>query len=129
MRELLVFIPAAVTAGVWEELFYRGFLMWFLEPASGAASAAVISSLIFGAGRAYQGVDSVFMTRLVGAFIAISNTATGSPWRLMIIQAAVDDFAGALAFRVYSAGRRSRDERTTWRHLQMPPLQQQAFSS
>ena len=108
--ELLVFIPVAVTAGVWEELFYRGFLMWFFEPIGGVVGAALISSLVFGAGHAYQGLQGVVRTTLVGFFFAVAYAATGSLWWLMILHAAVDVFAGVLAFRVYAAVGRSKEK-------------------
>ena len=105
LSELAVFIPVAVTAGIWEELFYRGFLMWFFAPIGGPVGAALISSLIFGAGHAYQGAGGVLRTTLVGLAFAAFYWATGSLWWLMIIHAAVDIFAGVLAYRIYSAER------------------------
>lgn len=104
-REFLVFIPVSVTAGVWEEVFYRGFLMWFFAPLAGVVGSIVISSVIFGAGHAYQGWKGVVRTAFAGAFFATGYALTGSLWWLMILHAAVDVFAGVLAWRVYSMHR------------------------
>lgn len=109
-REFAAFVPVAITAGVWEELFYRGFLMWFFAPIGGAAGAAVISSVVFGLGHAYQGVAGVLRTTAVGLAFAAFYWATGSLWWLMALHAAIDVFAGLLAFRVYSADRNSNGD-------------------
>lgn len=106
--EFAAFTPVAITAGVWEELFYRGFLMWFFAPIGGIAGAAVISSAIFGLGHAYQGLAGVLRTTLAGLVFAAFYWATGSLWWLMILHAAVDVFAGLLAFRVYAASRKRK---------------------
>lgn len=102
LGELAAFLPVAVTAGVWEELFYRGFLMWFLAPATGVVGAIVASSLIFGAGHAYQGWRGVYRTTLVGCFFGGGYALTGSLWWLMAIHATADVFSGVLAYRVYA---------------------------
>ena len=104
-KELLAFIPVSITAGVWEELFYRGFLMWFFAPLAGVVGSIVITSIIFGIGHAYQGWKGVVRTTLAGAFFATGYALTGSLWWLMILHAAIDVFAGILAWRVYSIHR------------------------
>jgi membrane protease YdiL (CAAX protease family) len=105
LKELFVFIPVSITAGVWEELFYRGFLMWFFTPVAGVPGAIAITAVIFGAGHAYQGWKGVARTTAVGALFAAGYVATGSLWWLMILHAAIDIFAGILAWRVYSMHR------------------------
>jgi membrane protease YdiL (CAAX protease family) len=107
--ELSVFLAVAVTAGVWEELFYRGFLMWFFEPLAGVWGGVVVTALIFGAGHAYQGLKGVARTCLVGLFFGAGYALTESLWWLMILHAAVDIFAGVLALRVYSMSRVNRN--------------------
>lgn len=106
-RELLAFIPVSITAGVWEELFYRGFLMWFFAPLAGVAGSIAITSVIFGVGHAYQGWKGVVRTTIAGALFAAGYALTASLWWLMIIHAAIDVFAGVLAWRVYSMHRDS----------------------
>jgi membrane protease YdiL (CAAX protease family) len=105
LGEFAVFAPVAVTAGVWEEIFYRGFLIWFFAPIGGVAGAIVISALIFGAGHAYQGLPGVARTTFVGLIFGAGFALTGSLWWLIILHAAIDLFAGFVALRVYSAHR------------------------
>ena len=103
--ELAVFTPVAVTAGVWEELFYRGFLMWFFAPVTGVAGAVAATAVLFGVGHLYQGWKGVLRTTAVGLLFGAGYALTGSLWWLMLLHAAVDIFAGFLAFRVYSIHR------------------------
>ena len=58
-RELGWFRAVAVNAGITEELIFRGFLLWYLEPYVGPAWAAVLAVVIFTLGPAYQGVANV----------------------------------------------------------------------
>lgn len=98
--ELAVFILVALSAGVWEELLYRGFLIWFLAPLTGVAGAMVLSSLIFGLGHIYQGLRGVLLTSAVGLLFATAFVFTGSLWWLMGAHALIDIYGGSVAFRV-----------------------------
>ena len=99
-NELLLFVLVAITAGVWEELLYRGFFIWFLVPVTGVIGAVAISSLIFGIGHIYQGRYGVVNTGLVGLAFAILYLLSQSLWWLMAAHAVVDIYGGALAYRV-----------------------------
>ena len=57
-RELQTFCALSITAGVCEELLYRGFLIVFLSSAFGVLPAVALSSLVFGIAHAYQGVPA-----------------------------------------------------------------------
>lgn len=104
-EELLVFILVAITAGVWEELLYRGFFIWFLIPLTGAIGAAVISSAIFGIGHLYQGRQGVVYTAIVGLVFAMLYLLTKSLWWLMAAHAIVDIYGGTLVYRIMAMRR------------------------
>jgi len=53
------FVGLSVTAGICEELLYRGFLVWLLQYWIGLGWAAAVSVILFGAAHAYQGKDVV----------------------------------------------------------------------
>lgn len=103
--ELLLFVVMALTAGVWEELAYRGFLMWFLAPLSGLTGAIIISSLIFGLGHLYQGWKGVLRTAVVGLVFAIGFAVSHSLWWLMVVHALLDIFGGLLGWRIFNMQR------------------------
>ena len=98
--ELAVFILVALSAGVWEELLYRGFLIWFLTPLTGVIGAIVLSSFVFGLGHIYQGARRALVTALIGALFAAAFVFTRSLWWLMAAHALLDIYGGSVAFRV-----------------------------
>lgn len=99
-NEMVVFLGVAMTAGVWEELVYRGFLIWFITPYTGVVAAVILSSLVFGLGHAYQGRKGVLRTFALGAVFAITYVATHSLWWIMAAHALVDLWGGTLGWRV-----------------------------
>ncbi len=101
-RELAVFMAVAVTAGVWEELVYRGFLIWFLAPVVGIAGALILSSFVFGMGHAYQGAPGVAVTAFIGLVLAVLYVVSGSLWWLMAVHALVNVYGGVVAWRLQS---------------------------
>lgn len=61
------FAAVSVTAGICEELVYRGFLIWALQPWAGAWGAAAVSLAGFTFAHAYQGKGFVVRTGGAGA--------------------------------------------------------------
>jgi membrane protease YdiL (CAAX protease family) len=106
--ELAVFILVALTAGVWEELLYRGFLIWFLAPLTGSIGAVVLSSLVFGLGHIYQGTKGVLFTSAIGLLFAAAFVLTHSLWWLMAAHALIDIYGGSVVFRVKGMMARER---------------------
>jgi len=98
--ELAVFILVAITAGIWEELLYRGFLIWFFVPLAGVAGAVLLSSFVFGIGHIYQGPAGVVRTGLIGLGLAILYVVSGTLWWLMAAHAMIDIYGGFAAYRV-----------------------------
>lgn len=98
--ELAVFMLVAITAGVWEELLYRGFLIWFLVPLAGVGGAIVLSALVFGLGHAYQGAAGILSTTLIGLAFAALYVLSGTLWWLMAAHALIDIYGGLTAWRV-----------------------------
>jgi membrane protease YdiL (CAAX protease family) len=89
-----------VTAGLCEELLYRGFLMAYIGALWGFWPAVILSSLVFGLGHAYQGTSGIATTGTIGLILAGLFVLTGSLWVPMLLHAATDLFAGSLGRRV-----------------------------
>lgn len=102
--ERKLFSVLAITAGICEELLFRGFMIWYLQHWMGLIQAALLSSLLFGIGHAYQGLRGILTTGLVGAFMAAVYLFSGSIYLCMLIHALMDLYAG---FVGYAAMRRS----------------------
>ncbi len=77
------FAIAAVTAGICEELLYRGFLMSYLPSnfsmlAGQLILISIISGIIYGLSRAYLGMRGIATTALTGFSFAIVYALSGS---------------------------------------------------
>ena len=98
-RESQLFAALSVTAGICEELLYRGFLLAYFESLLGIWLAMVLSSVAFGLGHAYQGVRGIFKTAGIGLAMAILFVLTGGLWAPMLVHAFVDLNSGYLGRR------------------------------
>jgi hypothetical protein len=91
--ERRMFALLALTAGVCEEVLYRGFglaaLRW-AAPGLGHPALIAITAAAFGLAHLYQGPPGVVMTGLVGAYLARIAIATGSLVPVMVLHALLD---------------------------------------
>ncbi len=94
------FLALSVTAGVCEELLYRGFLTWVLGAYIGVPLALVLVAVGFGLAHAYQGKRGMLKTATVGLVLGGIVLATGWLGPAMICHALVDLGAGVLGFKV-----------------------------
>jgi len=95
------FVPLAITAGLCEEVLFRGFVLWALAHVLPVWwMAALAQALLFGLAHAYQGPRGVFATFVVGAFLTGIVWISGSLWPAMLAHALLDLNAGDLAIRV-----------------------------
>ena len=102
--ELRWFTALSVTAGVCEELLYRGFLFWVLKAYVGTALAALIGVILFGALHLYQGRRGAFKAGMAGLVMMIIVLLTGWLFPAMVVHALVDLGAGILGFAVLGTG-------------------------
>ncbi len=99
--ELRLFRFVAVTAGICEELLFRGFLIWYLAQYTGILQAALLSSVAFGIGHLYQGLRYVALTAMVGLFFAAVYLFAGFLLLPMLIHALMDLYSGWMGYRVF----------------------------
>ena len=100
--ELARFRVIAITAGICEELLFRGFLIWYFMHFVGLIPAAGLASVSFGIGHAYQGPRYVVVTGLLGAFLGAVYLITGSLFLPMLIHALMDLYSGWVAYRLFA---------------------------
>ena len=85
------FVPVAVTAGVCEEILYRGWVPWAIAGWTGSAPVGiVVAALVFGAGHAYQGRNGMLLTGALGLFLGAVVAWTGSLLPGQFLHVAVD---------------------------------------
>ena len=108
--ERYLFWFVAITAGICEEILYRGFLFSFLRAQfsllgvwTGIIAAIAISSIAFGWAHIYQGYRHAPRTALVGLFLAVVVVLTKSLWPAILIHAAIDFSSGELGFAIHRA--------------------------
>lgn len=99
-RELAQFNILSLTAGIVEEILWRGYLFWYLSQVMPIWVAAIISTVGFGLAHAYQGLSNVPRVMLVGAVLSGLYLLSGSLWLPMILHASVDLLQGRLAYDV-----------------------------
>lgn len=98
-REARLFAALSITAGVCEEVAYRGFLLAYATSFVGLWPAVGLSSLVFGIGHAYQGPRGILKTGGVGLVMALLFVLTGGLWAPMLVHAAIDVSSGHMARR------------------------------
>ncbi len=86
----------SITAGVCEEILYRGLLLATLVSLVGTWPAVAISSLIFGLGHAYQGIAGIAKTGFVGLVLALLTVFSGSLFIAIMLHAVIDLASGRI---------------------------------
>lgn len=98
--ELARYYGLSVTAGIVEEILWRGFLTWYLAQYLPLWAAASIGALGFGLAHAYQGWGQVPMITLVGAAFTGLYLLTGSVWLPIVLHIAIDVLQGRTGYEV-----------------------------
>lgn len=101
--ERRLFRIVAVTAGVCEELAYRGFVPWLVAAFAPPWAAVTITTVVFGLAHAYQGPMGIVKTGVVGAVMAGIVWWSGTLWPAMLLHAIIDVHGGIVGGRVASA--------------------------
>jgi CAAX protease family protein len=93
----------SITAGICEEILFRGFLMWLIAQWTGLITAVILSSVPFGCMHIYLGAAYVPKVTVVGLMFALIVVASGSLWPAIVIHTAMDLSSGEISFRVAQA--------------------------
>ena len=86
-------IAVALSAGVWEELVYRGFLAEVVRtarPSWGWLPVALVTGTVFGLAHLYQGKRGVVLTGLLGVALSSIVASTHSLYPAMLVHALID---------------------------------------
>ncbi len=98
-REARVFHGVAVTAGICEEVLYRGYLLWYFQSLMPVGVAIAAAILVFGLAHAYQGMRGIFSTGVAGAFAMAVSLLTGSLLAPILLHATLDLVNGFTIYR------------------------------
>lgn len=105
--ELNNFYAVSLTAGIVEEIVYRGFVIWYLSQYMPVWGAVLVSSLAFGLGHSYQGVSGALRVSLVGLAFGALYVVTGSIWLPIIAHILLDVLQGGAIHEIL---RKDRDD-------------------
>jgi uncharacterized protein len=95
--EITLWLMLSVTAGICEEMIFRGYLQrQFIALTKNAAAGILLSGAVFGAAHAYQGFRMVILIALYGAMFGILAHWRGSVRPGMIAHAWQDSLSGVL---------------------------------
>jgi membrane protease YdiL (CAAX protease family) len=99
VREARVFTGVAITAGICEEVLYRGYLLWYLQSLGLGRGAVVVAIVAFGLAHAYQGIRGIGGTGVTGAVAMGLYLLTGSLVAPIVLHATVDLANGLMMYR------------------------------
>ena len=92
-RERWLFAGVAVTAGICEEVIFRGFGLAYVRwlwPSAPQWALVVTVGAGFGLAHLYQGPRGVVLTGIIGGYLTWTVFASGSLWPAMLIHALID---------------------------------------
>ncbi len=95
-QEMRVFTVLALTAGICEEIIYRGVLMAVAISVIGPWPAVAATSVIFGLGHCYQGTGGILKTTVVGLVLAFLTLMSGSLLPAILLHAVIDLTSGRM---------------------------------
>ena len=108
-RDLASFYRVSVTAGIVEEIVFRGFVLWYLSFFMALWPAVLVSSVAFGLAHSYQGFSGIMRTGLVGLAFGVLFVVSGSIWLPIVGHVLVDVLQGRQLREIY----RDVDEATS----------------
>lgn len=91
----------SLSAGVAEEIAYRGFVMWMLAFFMPVYAVIAVQAVVFGLAHAYQGWGGAVGTAILGAVIGLVYWATGSLFLPILLHVLVDAMSLSLAYFTY----------------------------
>jgi membrane protease YdiL (CAAX protease family) len=94
------FAGLSITAGVVEEILYRGFSIWYLAQFMPTWAAIIATAVFFGLGHSYQGKTGMLQTGLVGLAFGVFYVLTGSIWLPIIAHALLDILQGRMIVEI-----------------------------
>lgn len=104
-EELYWFLGVSVTAGICEEILYRGFALWVLQRWTGFFGAAAISTVLFGLGHGYQGRKGVLRTAALAVVFVLTLVLCASLVPAIVIHIVLDVVAGFVGLTLFGARR------------------------
>jgi membrane protease YdiL (CAAX protease family) len=99
LLEVLIWIGTAITAGICEEMAFRGYLQRQIQALSGSVVAAVLGqALVFGLGHSYQGWKNTVVIMVLGVMFGALAAWRKNLRANIVVHAWADTWEGWLKF-------------------------------
>jgi len=95
-EEQRVFLFLSLTAGVCEEILYRGFLMYVFTGAVGRWPALILVAVVFGLAHGFQGRNGMLKAAAAGLVLGLVAVFSGSLLTGMVLHAVLDLTSGRI---------------------------------
>jgi membrane protease YdiL (CAAX protease family) len=95
-KEVTAFNVLSVTAGICEEIMYRGVLMAVLASLLGWWPAVVVGGVIFGLAHAYQGCLGIVKTGILGMLMSVLTIFSGTLVPAILLHVVIDLSSGKM---------------------------------
>lgn len=102
-KSLRSFAGLSLTAGIVEEIVYRGYVFWYLAYFLPAWAVVFVAALVFGVGHSYQGAANALRVTLVAIVFGAYYLLTGSVWLPIVAHALLDLLQGAMVYEYLCA--------------------------
>ena len=102
-RSLRSFAGLSITAGIVEEIIYRGFVFWYLAHYLPAWAVVLVAALVFGLAHSYQGAANMLRVTLVAMAFGAYFLLAGSVWLPIVAHALLDILQGAMVYEYLRA--------------------------
>lgn len=99
-RDYRHFVLLSITAGICEEIIYRGYVLWYLMQLMPGWAAILVSALGFAVAHNYQGISGMLRVFALGVVFAVLYVASGSIWVPILLHALVDILQGAALLQI-----------------------------
>ncbi len=93
------------SAGICEEILFRGFLLGTLSSVTGMIGAVVFSSIVFELCHVYQGWVNVIRTSVIGIILSGIYLTTDSLIIVIVLHALVDIYGGVIGYLANQSAR------------------------
>ena len=100
-EELRWFLGVALTAGICEEILYRGFALWALQPWCGFYGAVAISTVLFALAHGYQGRRGALGAAGIGVVFVLMLVLCRSLVPAIVVHAIFDLIGGHVGWTLF----------------------------